>query len=64
MEPARYLLWPHLRMQVDGQSRWFWLPLNLKNMAELRTAVIAQAGERHPLAVALPQAAQTARREG
>ncbi|PND39037.1 hypothetical protein C1O66_16890 [Paucibacter aquatile] len=64
VEPARYLLWPHLRLQVDGQSRGFWLPLQLKDMAGLRTAVIEQAGARHPLAVALPQAAQPARREG
>lgn len=64
VEPARYLLWPHLRLQVDGQRRRAWLPLNLKDMAGLRAAVIAEAGAQHPLALALPQPAQTARRGG
>jgi len=61
-EPARYLMSPHLRLLVDGQRSSFWLPLHLQDMQGLRTAVIAQAGANHPLALALPLPAQKAKR--
>lgn len=58
VEPAWLLHFPHLRIQLDGERRHFWLPLMLADMEGLHQAVVDAAGAEHPLARALPRPAR------
>lgn len=62
VEPASLLHFPHLRLQVDGEARRFWLPLMLADLDGLHQAVVETAGAAHPLARALPRPARPAYR--